>query len=308
MSRPALSALRSADIIELLCADPTSGLTLSEIAKGTGINVTSAHAVLNALAQRGYLSRKAGGKTYVLGPALITVGRAARQNQSLLAVATEYGENLRTELGTSLLINTTINNEIVTIHSSPDALGRPAPMRVGQRMPMVPPVGASFIAWSGSETAEAWLSSHSSLGDDERIGQWRQDMELIHQRGYQLTMRGLDTAAAASSSDDIAQPDIVAEGGEQSNTPLQGFDHFPAQPAAIDPETPYSVLFIFSPLFDGSGEAAFNIGLGGFPDRLSGRDVIAHAERLMATCLEIMRVDRTQTWRRNPGQTVSAQA
>src|SRR5689334_18817876 len=71
MARPALSATRGIEILDLLAAFPTQAFTLSEIARASGINVSSCHSVLNALLVRGYLSHGASPKTYVLGPALV---------------------------------------------------------------------------------------------------------------------------------------------------------------------------------------------------------------------------------------------
>jgi DNA-binding IclR family transcriptional regulator len=83
MVRPALSAARGLDVIDLLCASPARSFTLSEIARGTGVNVSSCHSVLNVLVERGYLLRDPQLKTYTLGPLLFAAGQAALASQPL---------------------------------------------------------------------------------------------------------------------------------------------------------------------------------------------------------------------------------
>jgi hypothetical protein len=55
------------------------------------------------------------------------------------------------------------------------------------------------------------------------------------------------------------------------------------------------VVLIAAPLFDHAGEAAFCLCFGGFAGRLSGAQVLAYADRLVRTCVQIMREDRGQT-------------
>ena len=52
MSRPALSATRSIEIIELLATFPERQFNLSDIVKATGINIASTHAILNTLSEK----------------------------------------------------------------------------------------------------------------------------------------------------------------------------------------------------------------------------------------------------------------
>ena len=57
MSRPALAASRSLEIIELFTSFPERTFTFSEVIKATKINTASCHAILNVLTEKGYLLR-----------------------------------------------------------------------------------------------------------------------------------------------------------------------------------------------------------------------------------------------------------
>ena len=76
------------DAIDLLAAFPERTFTLSEIARAAKINIASCHAVMNALIDRGYLTRRGDQRTYSLGPALMAIGAAALKSQPLIARAT----------------------------------------------------------------------------------------------------------------------------------------------------------------------------------------------------------------------------
>ena len=57
MARPALAASRAIDILNFLASRPDETFSLSELARRTGVNVASTHAIVAALTQAGYLNR-----------------------------------------------------------------------------------------------------------------------------------------------------------------------------------------------------------------------------------------------------------
>ena len=60
---------RAVDILEAL-ADSSDGLSLKEIAGGTGLNVSTCHHLLATLSERNFVGRKANSRKYVLGSRL----------------------------------------------------------------------------------------------------------------------------------------------------------------------------------------------------------------------------------------------
>src|SRR5215207_3055980 len=159
MARPALSAARGLDILDLLASSAGRSLTLSDIVRATGINVASCHAVLNVLAERGYLSRDAQAKTYSLGPAIFGAGQAALTSLPILAHAEHAGRELFAQLDIPVAITAAVGGEIVGLISIGEQGGRRPLLRAGERRERVPPIGAPFVAWSGDEAIEAWLAA-----------------------------------------------------------------------------------------------------------------------------------------------------
>lgn len=305
MSRPALSASRSSDILDFLASFPDEEFTLSEIMRATKINVASCHAVLAALMDCGYIIRCPIQRTFTLGPALIAIGQSALHSQPLVSRSKEAAEILARDLGIPVLLSTVIRDEILAIVSVPDAVGRFPGMRVGERKPLVAPIGAPFLAWSSEDAIDAWINRHTGLKDGNLAEGWRQSLAQIRKRGYQIILRSPDSPQMGTLMSQMAAGHRLPDYKDEVARLINSYDSELSQPEAIEPDQFYDILMISAPLFDQSGRAAFNLCLGGFPTKLSGKMITHHADNLVRTCLDIMRADREQRSRhsRDPGAT-----
>lgn len=290
MARPALSASRSIDVIDFLAAFPGQGFTLSEIAKATKVNIASCHAVLAALVDRGYLVRE-GQRHYRLGPALVAIGEAALVSQPLIARARDEAAELARKLGVSTLITSVIGDEIVCVVSAPHA-GGDGDMTVGERLPLVPPVGAPFLAWAKEPDIARWIARHEPPADAAMIALWRRSLALTRQRGFHVTLRSQDDRTIASMMADLAAGRRATDYKDAVTRLFNSFDRHMAQPETIEPDQSYDIVLIAAPVFDKTGGAAFNLCLGGFTSPLSGATIATFADRLVRTCLKLVREDR----------------
>lgn len=282
MARPALSAARGIDIIDIFAAAPARSMTMSDVARTTGINIASCHAVLTVLAERGYLVRDAQSKTYALGPVIYAAGQAALAAQPLLAHAEAAARALFAELHIAVMMSAAIGDEIVGIVSISDKDGRPPLLRTGERRPRVPPIGAPFVAWSGEPAIEAWLAGAS---DAEAL---RRAVETIRDRGFEVLLRTTETADRASQLLQMAEPRTAGADGFHRLGPDM------ALPDRIEPEAFYDVTMIAAPIFDRQGVCAFNLCLGPFPDPLAGQAILDLADRLLEACVAVMHADRAR--------------
>lgn len=292
MSRPALSASRSSDIIDFLATFPEREFTLSEIMRATKINVASCHAVLATLTDCGYISRSPKGRTYTLGPALVAIGQSALKSQPLIARAKEAAERLLDELGAPILLSAVVGEEILGVLSVPDKSGRFPALRVGERKPLVAPLGAPFLAWSPEETIEAWIERHKGPMDEQLKEGWRHSLALIRKRGYQIMLRSADSPQIGTLMSQMASGHRAPDYKDEMTRLIHSLDSQLAQPEGIEPDQIYDILLISAPLFDQHGRAAFNLSLGGFSKKLSGEMILNYADHLVRTCLDIMRADR----------------
>ena len=282
MARPALSAARGIDILQLLAASPGRSLTLSEIARATGINVSSCHAVLTVLTERGYLVRDAQQKGFALGPALFAAGQAALRGQPLLGHAQAGARALFDALNVPVLMTMAVGDEIVGVASFSRPDGQPPLLHAGERRRFVPPIGAPFVAWASEAQITEWLSRAPEAvpGAQEEL---RAGVAAIRERGYEVLLRptkGNGHLAAQLRALAAPEPGMVYLGPDM------------ALPGTIEPDTLYNVTMIAAPVFDRAGTCAYNLCLGPFAGPLHGQQVLDHADRLLRACVQIMHADR----------------
>ncbi|MFT4027535.1 MAG: helix-turn-helix domain-containing protein [Novosphingobium sp.] len=282
MARPALSAARGLDIIDLLATSPARSLTLSDIVRASGINVASCHAVLNVLVERGYLSRDAATKAYALGPAIYGAGQAALDAQPLLAQATAAARVLFDELRIPVSLTAAVGREIVGVVSLNDQSGRRPLLRAGERRERIPPIGAPFVAWSGEEAIAEWLAA-SPDRSGEAIARLRRGVDTIRDRGFEVLLRSSPGPASASP----AASELLALAGQTVHLGPNM-----ALPERINPVARYDVTMIAAPVFDRNGTGVYSLCLGPFPELLPGARVLELADRLLKACVEVMHCAR----------------
>lgn len=300
MARPGLSASRSIDIIEFLAQFPERSFTLSALVRATGINVSSCHVVLNRLTERGYLARCPEQKTYSLGSSLIAIGQAAFKSQPMVARAHRAAQELVRDLGVPVLLSTTVGGDILGVLALEDAEGRAPVMWVGERLPLVPPLGAPFLAWASEDAVEAWIASREAPPEQRLADEWRRNLELTRQRGFQIAMRAANGPSIGSMMLEMAGG---AQGGEYKSDLrrlINTLEDYNPQPEVVVDDQFYDVMMISAPIFDANGNAVFNLSLGSFEHKLSGAMINGYAERLVRTCLGVMRADRAQRGRPEP--------
>ena len=295
MSRPGLAASRSIDIIEFLALFPERGFTLSEIVRSTGINIASCHAVLTRLTERGYLNRSPEKKTYSIGPSLIAVGQAGFKSLPIVARAKRAAETLLSELAVPVLVSTVVGDEILALISLEDAQGRSAGMWVGERLPLVPPLGAPFLAWASDDVVEAWIARRASPPGQALSEEWRRNLLLTRQRGFQVGMRSSsEVPTIASLMAEMAAGPRSGGYKDELARLINSLDRYRPQPEVFVDHEYYDVMMIAAPIFGQDGHAAFTLSLGGFPQMLTGSMINTYADHLMRTCVEVMRADRSQ--------------
>ncbi len=283
MVRPALSASRGFDILELLALASEQGLTLSEVARATGINPASCHSVLGVLSQRGYIVRDPASRRFVLGPLPVALGQAALAAQPLLSRARIAADHVAAEVALPLLISAAIGGDIVGVHVRPDPSGRLPGLLLGERRPMIPPLGAPFLAWSGEAEIAAWLAK-APPGETATATQARRDgMAAIRARGFEVLVQSTATSRLAS---ELAALGGGARGLDGSRFHALGPNM--ALPESLDPQRYYDVMLIAAPVFDAAGDCRYNICLGPFRDPLNGAEIERLGELLVRASLKAM--------------------
>ena len=143
-------------VLNFLAAHAAEEFTLTDLAAKLDINLASAHALLAVLTDAGYVTRHQRLRTYSLGPSVVALGNAALERHPAIEHAHQEARRLSGELGLGVAVTALAGNDILFL----ERVGEHRPhanigVQVGQRVPLVPPVGAVFVAW---HNAESWLA------------------------------------------------------------------------------------------------------------------------------------------------------
>ena len=203
MARPAPGADRSVAILELLAAPPGDRFTLSEVARHCSLNKATAHALLAALSQRGILLRHPDEKRYSLGPRLVDIGAAAQRGYTAIDFAppappsVERAHRPRGQQIRAAFARRDDRVNVVAQASVPADVDPLDPVT----LPLTPPLGVVWMAWSERPPVEAWLARAATA---EAVGPSQAALAAIRRDGYAVTRASPELRL-------LSRPDLRAE-------------------------------------------------------------------------------------------------
>jgi DNA-binding IclR family transcriptional regulator len=287
MSRPALAASRAVDILNFMAARPTQAFSLSELVEHLAVNFASCHAILTVLTKDGFLERHPKHRTYSLGPALVAIGHAALESHPAIDIARDEARDLAQQLDLEVLLTARTGGDLIALARAGRYVAPNAALRVGQRVPMIPPLGAPFMAWAPEAQLRQWLADAPEGASDP--APYQRLLSLVRERGYAITLQNPVRSQLGEVVANLS--DSPHEAGLRNRmTSLigeLGLDVYHL--AAIDPAQSYEIGMLSAPIFNVHGHAAFTLSLLGFRGQLSADAIQDLAERLMACCMMVTR-------------------
>ncbi len=273
--RPAPQIDRVVAVLNLL-SGRVEGATLTELADELGQSSSTMVHVLAALTTAGYLVRELPDRRYHLGPALVEPGRVAADRYPGLSIARRHMDRLSRTFGSPCYAFVRDRRWARLVHYTWDPHHPVPPMRIGELIPMVPPLGAVFVAWAPTELVDDWLATDPSLSV-ERSTWIRAALVGMRRLGFSLEVR---------SDEDIG--DRVLDRLQEPPSPVRDLelrrmlsDQEPLV-ARIDPQATYWVTGIGAPVFGVSGVVELSITLSPVGRSLSGREVTAIGSQVRA--------------------------
>ena len=245
MARPALSASRTVAVLNFLAERSPDEFSLSEIAQQLGINLASSHALLTVLGDAGYVSRNPRLKTYTLGSVLVALGNAAERRHPAIQQAHDQARELSEDLELAVTVTALAGEDIVFLERVGEHRPRDIGVQVGQRIAMIPPVGAVFAAW---HDPEAWLARASDRPAMESV------LADVRTRGWAVAL------------------------GDPGSTEYQAL-------GPIDTRHAYDAAMIAAPVFGRNAEARVSLTLLGMEPGLSAKALVALGERVRDAAL-----------------------
>ena len=286
MARPAPAAARAVQVLDLLVTHPTERFTLSELVRRTGMSLGSAHAVLAVLEQSGHVSRHPTTKAYTLGPALVVAGVVALEHQPGVEAGRRLIGPLAAELGTEVVLAARTVDEIIFVARA----GEPTPygpaVREGERVPLVPPFGAVFMAWADPDDVEDWLA-RTPEGSAEAVARCRDALELVRSRGFAVTA-GSDAQRmlgerAFTLTDDPGRAELRDDVAELFAALAR--EDYPV--VELDDDHHFDVGIVAAPVFGPDGGVIAAVSATGFPWGLPA-STVAEAGRKVRDCAAVI--------------------
>jgi len=278
MSRPALAASRAIDILNFMAADPMRGYSLTELVRHLDLNPASCHALLNAMTRDGYLVRQERGRTYRLGPALIAIGHAALQCHPIVAAARDQIARMSADLDLDSLLTARLGDRLIALAS--EGPGRLPGLRIGQRVPLIPPLGTPFLAWADGLEVERWLGKAAGPIEQDRL---RQSLAMVRERGYAVMRRSPEQIAAGRAVLDMADEPLADDRQERAASLISqmGEDYLMIEAQA---DRLHAVDMISAPVFGPDGAVLCTLSLFGFDRPLSLSRITALGEAIGRYC------------------------
>jgi DNA-binding IclR family transcriptional regulator len=285
MARPAPGADRSVAILELLAAHPGDRFTLSEVARRCSLNKATAHALLAALSQRGILLRHPDEKRYSLGPRLVEIGAAAQRGYTAVDFAPAALDRLSAATGRWSRAFARRDDRVAVVaqtHAPADVdLLDPV------ALPLTPPLGALWMAWSDRPSVEAWLARAAAA---DAVGPAQAALPAIRRAGYGVTRASPELRLLSRPALPGGPARTAADRRERRPTP----DEVRALLAAIgrqhllltdaDDAGTYRIADVAAPVFDASGTVVLVVAVSGLDDGdLRGTEIGDLGARVVAT-------------------------
>lgn len=273
MARAAPATDRTVAVLNFMAAHPDTWFSLSDLARRLGLPKATLHAQVNALSEAGYLLRHPVDKSYSLGPALIAVGNAAASRQyEVVDFARDEMRRLADDLDIQVVASAQIGDEMVLLARAGETLPVGMSVQIGARIPLVPPLGTVFMAWSSPAEIDAWLRRVGPNASDEELDRYRQAIAAVRQRGYSI---GLDATARTQLA--RALPDRGRMGEA-----IEALGHEEYVLLELQHAASYRLSIVGAPVFGADGSVVLALSLFGFPAAsLTAEEVPRYGDRLL---------------------------
>lgn len=284
--RASPSARRATQLLNFLADNRDGSFSVSELARSLEMNRATCQSVLMGLEEGGFVRRDPRSKAYSLGPALIPLGEAALASLRVVDEARPEIERLASDTGVECVGAVAAGAEMIVVARAGPAIGFGALTRVGQTVPICPPFGIAFVAWSDPASIDAWLARAGKLPDPERK-RYLSSTEVVRQRGYSVT---LEIRSRERLAEVLAQLRSQRQRGGQVFAEHQQINQLLHEeyllPEGEEPGS-HRLAQLSVPVFGPDRAVALVIGLSGFPHDLTSEEIEGYVAPLLAAAQRV---------------------
>ena len=273
--------MRAGDVLVQLAAEPMRPFTVTELARLIGIPRSTCNSLLLGLAERGFVRRDAELR-YELGPALIVLGDAARTANPALRAAGIHAEALAR--AQSCVVAVTIRDGTQTRVTSVFDFGPPFGIRprAGDAISLVPPFGATFVAWDDDPQVQAWLDRAEPPLTAAESRRYREALGAVRRRGFSISVdSGRQPELSEALEHIVGELDAENERRIRDEA-IRTITHSEYLAAEVDPRDATRLTQISAPVFRPEGKIAASIMLLGPSHAVTAADINAMGELVLA--------------------------
>ncbi|MER6981792.1 hypothetical protein ABT317_33690, partial [Streptomyces carpinensis] len=158
------------------------------------------------------------------------------------------------------------DHELTTAVSAFGGSARPQE-QLGQRVPLMPPLGEAYIAWAPEATVEAWLRRAPSQ-EPEVVEKYRHRLKTVHELGYAMSRippeGGPRYADLTEAMREYAAGELTPARERAVRAVISGASAFYETCEIVDGET-YDLGTIVGPVLGPDGSVALCLRLGQLP-------------------------------------------
>jgi DNA-binding IclR family transcriptional regulator len=277
---PAPAVLRAGEILKLLAHRPADAFTVSELARELHLPRATCDSVVQALAESAFVVRRDHDLRYVLGPAAIMIGNAARVANPTLQVGAAQAERLARALGACATLSLRHGNSSTVAevfdHGPPFGLRAQA----GQTIAHMPPFGAAYVAWHEDETA-AWLDRSLVALDDDDRRRLAGTLTQVRRLGYSVAVASPRRAELDSALSTLAVRPDAEQARRARDEVLHEMVHREYLVGDLEDHKLQRVSLMSAPIFNDQGRAAASVMLLGPDHDITGTEIRARGAMLV---------------------------
>jgi DNA-binding IclR family transcriptional regulator len=282
MSKKTPAVERSIAILNLLAREPADSYNMSQISRMLGLTKSTTHGILTTLSETGYVIRH-DDMTYSLGPALITLGDAAADQNKIVAIAAKEMQRLVSDERVDCVLAAVAGESILVLRVEKAQPGQRLVQvsRPNNLLPLAPPYGSVYVAWD-KDRRERWLDSIETVIDGAERERYETILRAVRLCGYAVLAWGEARQQAHDLMRQMSRPEYIGDVRRLvqdvlSKLPLQ--DRYSL--TDLQPGVLYRLSSIAAPIFSRSGQADLALSFEFPPEsELGAREVKRLGDRL----------------------------
>jgi len=258
MSKTPPGVKRLVSVLNFFAEHPGQAFNFTDIVKALKLGRATCHALLAGLVEEQYLYRNAD-KSYVIGPALVAVGKMAGEQFSPLQAAQPEMRALSDECNAICSAVFREGREVVIQSRAGSGSQLSWSVPQGSRLPLGAPFAGPFFATSSISDLDRWLDELDPPVPQQDKEELFAGIRFTRQHGF---MFGVFNEAVTVDRRAVEQ----AFSGKQEAYPATVVTE-------LDPNAEYRLAFLIAPVIDERGDVAFVLNLAGFSGTVKGEQV-----------------------------------